>query len=109
MLTEAATRLRRSGALLALIGSLLGLAPAPVAADAPPAPPTESPNAVREIRVLLMYAEDRLAPAFVAQVEAFRNTLQSNWPGPVARHRISGIPVAPARRGKLMLELLERK
>ena len=33
---------------------------------------------------LLMYAEDRLAPAFVAQDEAFRNTLQASWPGPVA-------------------------
>src|SRR6185295_17877065 len=81
--TETATAgLRRVCALLTLVGGLLGLAPAAAATGAVPAPPTESPNAVREVRVLLMYAEDRLAPAFVAQDEAFRSTLQSGWPGP---------------------------
>lgn len=112
LLTEVTpAAVRRAFALLALIGSLLGLAPAPVAADAPPAPPTESPNAVREIRVLLMYAEDRLAPAFVAQDEAFRNTLQSNWPGPVAFNTeyLEFLRRPGEVEEKLMLELLERK
>jgi signal transduction histidine kinase len=110
--TEATTAgLRRAFALLALIGGLFGPASAGAATGAVPAPPTESPNAVREIRVLLMYAEDRLAPAFVAQDEAFRNTLQSGWPGPVAFNTeyLEFLRRPGEVEVKLMLELLERK
>ena len=58
-----------------------------------------------------MYAEDRLAPAFVAQDEAFRNTLQSSWPGPVAFNTeyLEFLRRPGEVEEKLMLELLERK
>jgi signal transduction histidine kinase len=58
-----------------------------------------------------MYAEDRLAPAFVAQDEAFRNTLQSGWPGPVAFNTeyLEFLRRPGEVEVKLMLELLERK
>jgi len=110
--TEAtAAGLRRAFATLALVGSLFGLAPGAAATGAVPSPPTESPNAVREIRVLLMYAEDRLSPAFVAQDEAFRGTLQSSWPGPVAFNTeyLEFLRRPGEVEEKLMLELLERK
>src|SRR5262245_60325665 len=65
----------------------------------------------RETRVLLLYAEDRLAPAFVAQDEAFRNTLQSHWPRPIAFNTeyLEFLRRPGEAEQKLMIELLERK
>src|SRR5262245_32736161 len=65
----------------------------------------------RETRVLLLYAEDRLAPAFVAQDEAFRNTLQSHWPSPIAFNTeyLEFLRRPGEAEQKLMIELLERK
>ena len=64
----------RSATLLALLMWLLAAVPGALAAGVPALSPTpnSAPGSERETRVLLMYAEDRLAPAFVAQDEAFR-------------------------------------
>jgi signal transduction histidine kinase len=61
--------------------------------------------------MLLLYAEDRLLPAFVAQDEALRNTVQSGWPGPVTFHteHLEFLRRPGEVEWKLMLELLERK
>ncbi|HVG78562.1 MAG TPA: ATP-binding protein [Patescibacteria group bacterium] len=84
--------------------------PAPAAAQTE-STPTGSGNGARPIRVLLLYAEDRLLPAFVAQDEALRNTVQSGWPGPVTFHteHLEFLRRPGEVEWKLMLELLERK
>src|SRR5262245_12792368 len=73
--------------------------------------PLEPAEGGRETRVLLLYAEDRLAPAFVAQDEAFRNTLQSHWPSPIAFNTeyLEFLRRPGEAEQKLMIELLERK
>src|SRR5262245_7881455 len=73
--------------------------------------PLEPAEGGRETRVLLLYAEDRLAPAFVAQDEAFRNTLQSHWPRPIAFNTeyLEFLRRPGETEQRLMIELLERK
>src|SRR5262245_2580358 len=73
--------------------------------------PLEPAEGGRETRVLLLYAEDRLAPAFVAQDEAFRSTLQSHWPSPIAFNTeyLEFLRRPGETEQKLMIELLERK
>lgn len=85
--------------------------PQAFATGAAPATPPEPPEGGRETRVLLLYAEDRLAPAFVAQDEAFRNTLQSGWPTPIAFNTeyLEFLRRPGEAEQKLMIELLERK
>ena len=97
--------------LLALLVWLLAAAPGALAAGASAPAPSSAPGSGREIRVLLMYAEDRLAPAFVAQDEAFRNTLQAAWPGRVAFNTeyLEFLRRPGETEQFLMIELLERK
>ena len=107
-----ARRSARTGRLLlVLCMAWLSLTPHAPAAAQTQSTPTESGNSARPIRVLLLYAEDRLLPAFVAQDEALRNTVQSGWEGPVAFYTeyLEFLRRPGEAEWKLMLELLERK
>jgi signal transduction histidine kinase len=107
----ASTAARWGWAALALLATLILGTPAAFATGSASTSPLEPSEGGREIRVLLLYAEDRLAPAFVAQDEAFRNTLQASWPTPIAFNTeyLEFLRRPGETEQKLMIELLERK
>jgi signal transduction histidine kinase/ABC-type uncharacterized transport system substrate-binding protein len=107
----ASTGRRRGWTLLAPLAALMLWTAGAHATDAAPSSPLEPAEGGRETRVLLLYAEDRLAPAFVAQDEAFRNTLQSQWPSPIAFNTeyLEFLRRPGQTEQKLVIELLERK
>lgn len=115
MRTDAALTARRRSwaglALSALLAALILGTPEAFATGSTAPSPLEPTEGGRETRVLLLYAEDRLAPAFVAQDEAFRNTLQSSWPTPIAFNTeyLEFLRRPGEAEQKLMIELLERK